>query len=97
MQSIAQRRAGVSVSQPARPGGGDGSGEQPAPGLDPSTECLIAFVVEQQKVVRTKGAGWVDYMWPRPGQTDPVRKWSYVKGVKVEGVPAYVGAGFYPR
>ncbi|HZP87177.1 MAG TPA: cache domain-containing protein [Burkholderiales bacterium] len=54
------------------------------------------IVVEQLKVVQSPaGAGWVDYMWPKPGQTKPSHKWSYVKAVKVDGAPGYVGAGFY--
>jgi cytochrome c len=48
------------------------------------------------KVVQSKGSGWVDYMFPKPGQTQPSQKWSYVKAVTVDGVPAMVGAGFYP-
>jgi methyl-accepting chemotaxis protein len=50
--------------------------------------------VELMKVARSKGAGWVDYLWPKPGQTQPSQKWSYVKAVMVDGAPAYVGAGF---
>ena len=53
--------------------------------------------VELMKVARSKRAGWVDYMWPKPGQTQPSQKWSYVKAVMVDGAPAYVGAGFYPE
>jgi signal transduction histidine kinase len=49
------------------------------------------------KAAQTKGAGWVDYMWPKPGQTQPVQKWSYVKAVMFDGAPAYIGAGFYPE
>jgi cytochrome c len=49
------------------------------------------------KVVQSKGSGWVDYMFPKPGQTQPSQKWSYVKAVKVDGVPALIGAGFYPE
>jgi cytochrome c len=44
---------------------------------------------------RTNGSGWVDYWLPKPGQTEPSQKWSYVKAVKAQGV-ALVGAGFYP-
>ena len=43
----------------------------------------------------TKGSGWVDYMFPKPGQTTPSHKWSYVKRVTLDGVPALIGAGFY--
>jgi cytochrome c len=53
------------------------------------------FHDELVNVAKTKGSGWVDYMLPKPGAGDtPVRKWSYVKAVKVEGV-VLVGAGFY--
>jgi cytochrome c len=55
------------------------------------------FHDEFVKVVRSRGSGWVDYMFPKPGQTQPSQKWSYVKGVKVDGVPALIGAGFYPE
>jgi signal transduction histidine kinase len=45
----------------------------------------------------SKGAGWVDYMFPKPGQSQPSQKWSYVKAVTIDGTPGYVGAGFYPQ
>lgn len=48
------------------------------------------------RVVQTAGAGWVDYMFPRPGDARPRRKWSFVRGVAIDGTPAIVGAGFYP-
>ncbi len=47
--------------------------------------------------VKASGSGWVDYMWPKPGETQPSRKWTYVKAATVDGVPALVGAGFYPQ
>ena len=48
------------------------------------------------KAVRsTKGAGWVSYSFPKPGQTKPSKKWSYLKAVSVDGTPALIGAGFY--
>jgi len=53
--------------------------------------------VALMKVAQSKGAGWVDYMWPKPGQTQPFQKWSYVKAVMFDGAPAYIGAGFYPE
>ena len=52
--------------------------------------------VELMKAAQSKGSGWVSYMWPKPGQTQPSQKWTYVKAVKVDGAPAFVGAGFYP-
>jgi cytochrome c len=56
-----------------------------------------AFHDEFLKVVQTKGSGWVDYLFPKPGQTQPSQKWSYVKAVKIDGTPAIIGAGFYPE
>ena len=47
-------------------------------------------------VARTKGAGWVNYMFPKPGQTEPSEKWSYVKAVTIDGTPSLIAAGFYP-
>ena len=47
--------------------------------------------------VESKGSGWVDYMFPKPGQTEPSRKWSYVKAVNIDGTPGLIGAGFYPE
>jgi cytochrome c len=44
----------------------------------------------------THGAGWVDYMFPKPGQTEPSQKWAYVKKVTIDGVPGLVASGFYP-
>src|SRR6516164_4296363 len=33
------------------------------------------------KTAETKGSGWVDYMFPKPGQTEPSQKYTYVKKV----------------
>ncbi|WP_028218628.1 cache domain-containing protein [Paraburkholderia oxyphila] len=49
------------------------------------------------QTAETKGSGWVDYMFPKPGQTQPSRKWSYVRAIKIDGVPGLVGSGFYPE
>ena len=48
------------------------------------------------EMARTKGSGWVDYVFPKPGQTTPSHKWTYVKRVTLDGAPALLGAGFYP-
>jgi len=49
------------------------------------------------QTAETKGSGWVDYMFPKPGQTQPSQKWAYVKAVKIDGVPGLVASGFYPE
>lgn len=46
-------------------------------------------------LVETRGRGWVDYLWPKPGDTRAAPKSTYVRGVEVDGVPMVVGAGVY--
>ena len=48
------------------------------------------------QIAKTKGAGWVDYMFPKPGQSTPSQKWAYVKKVTMDGVQGLVASGFYP-
>ena len=49
--------------------------------------------VEFVKVAGAQGNGWVDYMWPKPGQDAPAAKSSYI--LRVSGTPYLVGAGIY--
>jgi|SRR5262245_32705087 len=48
------------------------------------------------RVAETKGSGWVDYMFPKPGQTVPSQKWTFVKKVTIDGIPGLVASGFFP-
>ena len=57
---------------------------------DPNGKYLF---VEMVKVAKAQGAGFVDYMWPKPGADEPQPKISFVKAV-----PAWnwiVGSGIY--
>ena len=45
------------------------------------------------KVVKADGAGFVSYLWPKPGHSDPVLKVSYVKGFAPWGW--VIGSGVY--
>ena len=49
------------------------------------------------KTAETKGSGWVDYMFPKPGQADPSQKWTFVKKVTIDGAQGLVASGFYPE
>jgi cytochrome c len=49
------------------------------------------------QVAATKGAGWVSYMFPKPGQTEPSEKWAFVKKVTFDGTPGLIASGFYPE
>jgi len=57
---------------------------------DPNGKRLF---VEMVKVAREKGAGFVDYMWPKPGASEPQPKISYVQAVP--GWNWIVGSGIY--
>lgn len=50
---------------------------------------------EMLALLKNRGSGWVDYLWPRPGDTRPVRKSTYVRKVDVDGRMMVVGAGMY--
>lgn len=84
---------GVVLLNPAFPEneGTKGTGRaRSATNPQPFSEAFI-------EMAKTKGAGWVDYMYPKPGQTTPSQKWSYVHKVTIDGTPGLVGAGFYPK
>jgi methyl-accepting chemotaxis protein len=54
------------------------------------------FFGEMNEVAKEKGAGWVDYMWPKPGEKTPELKVSYVKLCKMpDGKEVVVGCGVY--
>jgi methyl-accepting chemotaxis protein len=57
---------------------------------DPNGKVLF---VEFVKVVKGEGAGFVDYLWPKPGSEKPVEKLSYVKGFEPWGW--IIGSGVY--
>src|SRR5256885_12551343 len=50
---------------------------------------FVAFV----DMVKKDGAGYVDYLWPKPGSADPEPKRSYVKGFAPWGW--IMGSGVY--
>ena len=53
------------------------------------------FFALMTKVVKDEGAGWVSYMWPKPGDKKPSQKISYVKKCAVEGETLVLGSGVY--
>jgi methyl-accepting chemotaxis protein len=57
---------------------------------DPTGKYLF---VEFVKTVQASGAGFVSYMWPKPGSDDPVQKVSYVQGFAPWGW--VIGSGVY--
>ncbi|NLQ16652.1 methyl-accepting chemotaxis protein [Marinomonas sp. M1K-6] len=57
---------------------------------DPNGKKLFA---EFAKVAKAQNAGFVDYLWPKPGNENPVEKISYVQGFKPWGW--IIGSGIY--
>ncbi|MFH1982348.1 MAG: cache domain-containing protein [Pseudomonadota bacterium] len=53
------------------------------------------FFAVMNEVAEQKGSGWVDYMWPKPGDKKPFPKISYVKQVQFGDETFVVGAGTY--
>ena len=53
------------------------------------------FFAVMNEVCEDKGSGWVDYMWPKPGEKKPSPKISYVKQVKFGDEIFVAGSGTY--
>ena len=53
------------------------------------------FFIEMNKIAKEKGSGWVDYMWPKPGEKETSKKVSFVKLCNVQGEDFIVGCGVY--
>jgi hypothetical protein len=63
----------------------------------PSEALCFSLWIELAYFLRIKKSGWVNYWFPKPGQTEPSEKWSYVKAVTIDGTPGLIRAGFYPN
>ncbi|WP_048919967.1 cache domain-containing protein [Rufibacter radiotolerans] len=59
---------------------------------DTKGKYLIKDILE---IVNTKGEGWVDYMWPKPGESVSSQKSAYVHKALLDGKPMAVGCGVY--
>jgi len=68
-------------------------------GMPPELYANPAFKAAQEAIVnavKDRNEAWVEYPWPRPGETRPSKKISYLKKIVVNGKVRIVGAGFYP-
>jgi len=55
------------------------------------------FVKEELEILQTQANCWMDYMWTKPGETEPSKKVVYVKKVVVEKDTLVVGCGYFPE
>lgn len=53
------------------------------------------LIREMFKVVQTSGSGWVDYMWPKPGESVSTQKSAYVSKARMGDQWMLVGCGVY--
>ena len=56
---------------------------------------MFSFIADFARIAKEKGAGWVEYMWPKPGSDEPMLKRTYI--MRVPGKNFYIGCGFYPE
>jgi len=54
-----------------------------------------ALFQEMIETAKTQGSGWIDYMWPKPGESKSSKKSNYFKKVKVVEETLIVCSGFY--
>ncbi len=59
---------------------------------DTQGKPLIREIV---RTAQTSGAGWVDYMWPKPGDSVSTQKSTYVRKVAMGNTWVVVGCGVY--
>lgn len=50
---------------------------------------------EMIELVQTRGSGWAEYMWPKPGTSVSTRKSAYVSRAMLGEKPVMVGCGVY--
>jgi signal transduction histidine kinase len=53
------------------------------------------LIQEMLKIAQTTGSGWVDYMWPKPGESVSTRKSAYVRRAQLGEMWVVVGCGVY--
>lgn len=47
--------------------------------------------------VKDRDSAWVEYLWPKPNEREPSRKFCYLKKIVVDGKALIIAAGFYPH
>ena len=53
------------------------------------------LIREMFDVVQASGSGWVEYMWPKPGESVSTQKYTYVSKAKMGDKWVMVGSGVY--
>ncbi len=54
------------------------------------------FVIQMiHEAVKTEPSGWVEYNWPKPGESTDSRKSTYLRKIQSDGKTLIVGSGVY--
>lgn len=53
------------------------------------------FVREFIEITKTRDSAWVDYMWPKPGESAPSKKTAYIKRIRFGKDVFIIGSGIY--
>lgn len=59
---------------------------------DSQGKCLIH---EIKRIIETTGSGWIEYLWPKPGENAPRLKSDYIRKATLNGQTVAVGCGVY--
>ena len=81
---------GVRVVYPPDPAG---EGKNMSALVDVTGKAIGKLFIDA--ALSDEGEGWVDYSWPKPGETEPSSKQTYIKGVVSSEQSFLVGSGFY--
>jgi len=52
-------------------------------------------IQEEVALVKANGSGWMEVLWPKPGQTKEIKCRVFLKGVTVDGNLLIIGAPLY--
>ncbi len=47
------------------------------------------------EALKTKDTAWIDYMWPKPGETESSKKSAFIRKLTIDGETLIVGSGVY--
>jgi signal transduction histidine kinase len=81
---------GIRVVYPPNP---SGEGQNMSTLLDVTGKAIGRLFIDI--ALSEEGEGWIDYSWPKPEETEPSSKQTYIKGVTVDEQTFLVGAGIY--
>ena len=60
---------------------------------DKNSENPKLIFIEFVEIAKNSGTGWLWYMWPKPNDRTPTKKFTYIK--RVGSTDMFVGAGLY--